>query len=330
MRHLAATAAAMLLMATGGSAFAGEVGFQTASLPNPEGRPLDVGIWYPTDAGASPHHLASYSQDVAVNAPPAGDGHPLIVISHGSGGWFGGHYDTALALAKAGFVVAAVTHVGDSAKDQSRRVQIWFRPQQLKQLTDYMVSEWPGHPRIDTNRIGAFGFSAGGFTTLVAAGGTPDLSKIIPYCQGHPHTVTCGIVSEAPGLLQDLATRMPASIWTHDPRLKAAVVAAPALGFAFGKEGLSGVRMPMQLWRAEFDHVLPDPDYAEAVRIALPTPPEYHVVKNADHFDFLPPCPAPLAKAVPDICEERPGFDRAAFHTAFDRDVVAFFERTLR
>jgi hypothetical protein len=32
---------------------------------------------------------------------------------------------------------------------------------------------------------------------------------------------------------------------------------------------------------------------------------------------------------APDVCVERPGFDRAAFHADFDRDVVAFFEKTL-
>ena len=84
-----------------------------------------------------------------------------------------------------------------------------------------------------------------------------------------------------------------------------------------------------QLWRAEDDRILPNPDYAEAVRLALPQSPEYHVVANADHFDFLAPCDATLAKAVPMICAERPGFDRTTFHAQFNQAVVAFFERTL-
>jgi predicted dienelactone hydrolase len=32
---------------------------------------------------------------------------------------------------------------------------------------------------------------------------------------------------------------------------------------------------------------------------------------------------------VPAICASKPGFDRAAFHERFDRDIVAFFKRTL-
>ena len=39
---------------------------------------------------------------------------PLVVFSHGTAGWFGGHHDTAAALADAGFVVAAINHSGDN------------------------------------------------------------------------------------------------------------------------------------------------------------------------------------------------------------------------
>lgn len=85
----------------------------------------------------------------------------------------------------------------------------------------------------------------------------------------------------------------------------------------------------MQLWRAEDDLILPHPDYAEAVRRALPRPPETHVVANAGHFDFLTPCSATLAQYAPEICESAPGFDRTAFHTDFNRAVVGFFQRTL-
>jgi predicted dienelactone hydrolase len=61
----------------------------------------------------------------------------------------------------------------------------------------------------------------------------------------------------------------------------------------------------------------------------LPRPPEYHVVAGADHFDFLAPCSEPLAQVAPMICEERGGFDRAAFHRTFNREVVRFFSKTL-
>jgi predicted dienelactone hydrolase len=90
-----------------------------------------------------------------------------------------------------------------------------------------------------------------------------------------------------------------------------------------------GVAASLQLWRASEDHVLPHPFYAEAVRAALPTQPDYRVAQGADHFDFLPPC-SDRAKAVMGLlCASPPGFDRAAFHAEFNKAVVDFFRRRL-
>jgi predicted dienelactone hydrolase len=249
---------------------------------------------------------------------------PLVVLSHGTGGGFGGHSDTAYALAEAGFVAAALTHTGDNWRDQSRATQIWNRPRQLKLLIDYVADAWPQHAGVDATRVGAFGFSAGGFTVLAAAGGEPDLSRIPAHCQAHPTYFECMMMRRAPVQPTDIP-----AVWTHDARIKAVVSAAPAVGYAFSQGGLANVRVPLQLWRAADDEILPNPYYAEAVRQALPKPPEFHLVENAGHFEFLPPCPEPMARTNPQICRSRPGFDRAAFHVDLNREVVAFFRKTL-
>ena len=328
MRPVTTLLLVAFLLTTLQTACAADVGFQAIEIPDGDEKPLDAGVWYPTDAQASPHRIGGATQTVALNAPIAGRDLPLILISHGSGGWYGGHYDTALALVRAGFVVAAVTHRGDSFDDHSRPAQLWVRPEQLKRLTDYMVASWPPHASIDASRIGVFGFSAGGLTALVAAGGVPDLGLIGPYCVEHPDTDTCAVVRGTPGLMDRFAT-LPASVWVHDTRVRAVVVAAPAVGFVFDRGGLVDVHVPVQLWSARFDHVEPAPDYADVVRAALPAAPDFHLVENADHYDFLPACSASAAREIPEICTSRSGFDRAAFHSEMNRDVVAFFERTL-
>jgi predicted dienelactone hydrolase len=66
------------------------------------------------------------------------------------------------------------------------------------------------------------------------------------------------------------------------------------------------------------------------VRIALPEAPEYHVVPNAGHFDFLVPCSNALASIAPAICTSAVGFDRAAFHASFNAAVVVFLSKTLK
>jgi predicted dienelactone hydrolase len=323
MRYTIAYVFAALIAVTAGQADAA-VGFQQFNINDPKGPPIEVGIWYPTAAAPKLAAIESDQQMVARDAAVEGAGLPLVVISHGHGGSYVGHLDTATALANAGFVVAALTHNGDSWRDQSSPAAIWERPRQLKLLTDYMLGAWSDHGRLDANRVGAFGFSAGGWTVLTAAGGEPDLRTVADHCKAHPAFEDCQIVEQHPVTLDSDI------VWTHDPRIKAVVAAAPALGFAFGSKGLAAVLQPVQLWRAEDDLILPHPYYAEAVRLALPKPPETHVVVDAGHYDFLKPCSVELATRVPAICTSRPGFDRAAFHERFDQDVVAFFTRTLR
>ncbi len=300
------------------------IGFQHFFIPDPKGPPIEVGVWYPTDAAPKQEVIETAQQTVATDAPVHGDRLPLVVISHGHGGSYAGHFDTAIALAEAGFVAAALTHDGDNWRDSSKAIAVWERPRQLKVLTDYMVGAWRDREHVDAGRVGAFGFSAGGFTVLAAAGGEPDLGAINAHCQAHPQFEDCRIVAHSTLPAFDTIT------WTHDARIRSVVSAAPALGFAFGRAGLAAVRQPVQLWRAADDHVLPHPYYAEVVRLALPTPPEMHVVPRAGHYDFLAPCSARLATMAPEICTSAPGFDRGDFHTGFDREVVVFFTRTLR
>jgi predicted dienelactone hydrolase len=325
--------AAALLSVLPVHAEAAEVGFSELRIANGDQKPLVVGIWYPTAAPAEAHPLGAYVQTVALGAPVAGEHLPLIVMSHGNGGTYQNNYDTALALVKAGFVAASVSHTGDTNEDQSRAVYVMDRPQHMHRLIDYMLSEWADHARLDANRVGVFGFSIGGFTALVAAGGVPDLSLTEAHAKAHPEYYDAQVAKRSgasPEAIAMLRSKLPASTWVHDSRIRAAVAAAPALGYTFGREGLKDIKVPIQLWRAGDDHILPHPDYAEAVRIALPTPPEYHVVENADHFDFLAPCTDILRQVAPMICVSRPGFDRVAFHQTFNAEVVRFFKETLK
>jgi predicted dienelactone hydrolase len=301
-------------------------GFQHGFVADPDGKPLEIGIWYPSRA--TPHFVAMgpTTMPVALDAPIEGGALPLVVISHGMGGSFLGHYDTAIALADTGYVVAAVTHRGDNYADQSRSVFLMDRPKQMRRVIDHMLSSWDGRAAIDPARIGMFGFSAGGFTTLVGIGGIADFSKVAPMCRDYPDDFACRLIAR-PGQLAIAPTDSDAA---HDDRVKAAVVAAPAMGFVFSPDGLKNVTIPVQLWRAEDDAILPQPRYAEAVRRALPEAPDYRVVPNAGHFDFLAPCGVALANIAAAICKSEPGFDRTVFHQAFNVSVVEFFNKNLK
>ncbi len=202
------------------------VGFQTRTIPDPGNPPIEIGIWYPSDAEAQPQRVGLETQSVAADGAVAGRNLALVVMSHGQGGIYSGHVDTALALARAGFVAAALTHTGDNYRDQSRVLAVQDRSRQLRVLTDYMLHDWPAHAQLEATRVGAFGFSAGGFTVLVAAGGVPDMSRVAPYCATHSAEFTCTLTARNHADKQTAAA-IPAAAWVHDPRIRAVVVAGP-------------------------------------------------------------------------------------------------------
>jgi predicted dienelactone hydrolase len=320
------SSAALVFVLFAATASRASVGFQQLTVPDPQGKPLAVGIWYPASGTASSQPLDLFTQQVVANGQISGNHLPLILISHGAGGSLASHYDTALALAGTGFVVAAITHTGDNYMDQSytgNRKDLIDRPRQIKIVTDYMLSVWQHHSRLDPNRIGIFGFSLGGFTALVEIGGTPDLRRMILLCSTRPNAPECAFIKQHHGDQLDPVVKEP--VWVHDSRIKAAVVAAPAVGFLFGSGGLQQVTIPVQLWRAEKDQQAPDAWNSAIVRQGLPRPPQVHVVPG-DHFVFAAPCSAALAKVAAFICTDPSGFDRAAFHSTFNRAVVTFFQ----
>jgi predicted dienelactone hydrolase len=139
----------------------------------------------------------------------------------------------------------------------------------------------------------------------------------------YPDEWACRRVKETGG-----GARAPAT-FVHDPRIAAAVVAAPAVGYSFTPEALTGIKVPIQLWRGDSDEMFPHPRHAQYVYDGLPAKPEYHVVPNAGHFVFLAPCSLQLERVASQICRDPTGFDRAAFHREFNPAVVAFFTAKL-
>lgn len=318
---------ALLVLAVALPAWAQQgVGFALLSVPDavPD-PPLRVGLWYPAAAPAgATMRLGPYVQRAVPGLPPAGTGLPLVVISHGTAGNFASHHGLATALAGAGFVVASPNHTGDTTEDPARAgtgQSLQDRVRHLGRVVDFVLRDWPEASRIDPARIGAFGYSAGGFTVLAAAGGQPDLRRLGLHCTLQPADPVCRLARPT--------GQAEAITWPNDARIRAVVAAAPAMGFAFVPRGLAGVTAPVQIWRPELDEILMHPWNAELVRRLLPGGAEMHVVPRAGHYAILAPCPEPMAAAVPEICIDPEGFDRAAFHAAMEREVVAFFTARL-
>ncbi|MDQ6620690.1 MAG: prolyl oligopeptidase family serine peptidase [Pseudomonadota bacterium] len=187
-----------------------------------------------------------------------------------------------------------------------------------------MLTHWHDRDRIDPERVGAFGFSAGGFTVLVAAGAQPDMRLIAKQCAQTSEFV-CDVLrlSKSPLLNADLSSSEPMQVTTN---LKAAVLAAPGLGFTMTPAGLSSVQIPVQLWSGEKDDRVPYASNAKLIQEGLGSKVEFHSVPGAGHTSFLAPCG--LLKPA-GLCSEPNGFDRNTFHAAMNGEIVKFFRQQL-
>ena len=136
-------------------------GFRLIEVPaDADGPALKGAMWHPCADPPGEITLGPYILSVAKDCPISGDRLLLVVISHGNGGTELHLYDTAEALADAGFVVAAIKHPGDTTFDVSRFLSALVeRPTDIRRLIDFMLGASPAASRIDPERIGFFGFS---------------------------------------------------------------------------------------------------------------------------------------------------------------------------
>ncbi|HEX7866060.1 MAG TPA: dienelactone hydrolase [Variovorax sp.] len=314
------------------AALAQAAGYGTIEIPaDREGPAMQGAVWTPCATPAGDLKLGRTTIQGVRDCPlpPGAVRLPLIVISHGYGGSFLGHHDTAQALADAGFIVAAISHSQDNFQlrdgPDDKIVALATRATDIKRLIDHMLRKWPAHGRIAADRIGFYGFSRGGYTGLVLAGARPDFERLPPLpsspCTTAPEGKACEWMKQS--FQELLATPL-----TRDARIKAAVIADP-LSMLFDAEGLKNVKIPILLWASTYGGDGVTPESVAAVRRNLPVAPEWRVAEKAEHFGFLAPCSPAQLEAKSEICRDATGFDRVAFHTAFNAEVTAFFSRHL-
>ena len=333
LRRILASLATLLVAAHAHAYEAGWMQIQAAGA-TPDAPATTVALYYPTMAAPRAIAVGPFALDVAIGGKPVDKVKALILLSHGIGGTELGHSVLAQALARNGYLVAALRHPGDNWQDRSlmeKSPERYFdeRPRQASRVIDAILADPVWKDRIASDgqgpRVGALGHSAGGYTVLALAGARPDLSRMRQHCQAEASEdpIFCGIARSG--------TAMPpsptATLSLMDERVRAVVALAPT-GVLLTAESLATVRSSTMIYEAELDRFLVPRFHAEWVAKNLPAA-NLHRVPNAWHFAFMDTPSMSLPSPDGDVAANPPGFDRAAFLKKLAVEITAFFDKTL-
>jgi len=301
-------------------------GLHHMTLADPvDSRPMQALAFYPTLGHARITRIDGYPIEVAEEAAIAMGRFPLLVLSHGNtGSPLALHY-LATSLARQGFVVVAVVHPGDNARDHSRLgtlSNLYGRPLQVSAAITAARDDGLVGPYLNDGKVGVIGYSAGGETALILSGARPDLDRLRKYCLERPNDAdackTHGI------LIADRSELAPEA----DQRVGAVMLMAP-LSLLFGRHALAGVRVPALIYSGDSDPLVAVDRNAEALARKLPVTPDYRLLAGAGHFVFMAHCDAEQYARMTALCKDADGVDRRHIHRSLQRETAAFFSEAL-
>lgn len=342
MRHLFTAVALALLAAVPALPAAADdsTGVRLFEMPvSSRGAPLSVTVWYPAAGGGTPVLVGDnrlFRGTAGMMDAPVADGrHPLVLVSHGSGGsirtlgWIASH------LAAAGFIVAGPDHPGTTTGNSTPAdtIRVWERTADLSALLTAMLADptWSRH--IDGSRIGAMGFSLGGHTVLAIAGARVNRESYARYCDENPAMPDC--VWFASGNVDMRAVDQAAFEGSsHDPRINSVVAIDPSIVHALTPESLSAIFVPVYLINLES----PGSAWWIAVQadgVAQMIPSAWHDVVRSAHLTFLAQCQPDARQFLEEVgetdplCDDRGDRTRAEVHAQLAAMIEGAFRRTL-
>ncbi len=340
---ITASAAALVLLAASARAQETAVGAMSFTFDAAHrDRLVQSIIFYPAEKGGYPEWLGDNAVFKGVrvqrDAKPERRKHPLIVISHGSGGNAANLTWLAKRLAEQGFVVAIPNHQGSTSSDSTPETTIpavWERPTDVSRLLDAVSASPPVSALVDTSDVTALGFSLGGLTVLSLADAQVHAAGLAKYCDDFPGSMECVWFDKGNALIPghvDLhvidATRFDAHY--GDPRIKRVVAIDPAFATSFDMGALARITAKVQIVNLGTDETLPAGVKADRIAAAIPGA-LYDTVAGAIHFDFLGECKRLgwfyiWMEGDDPVCTEAGSRSRADIHDEIAQKILAFLK----
>lgn len=298
---------------------------------------VEGSIWYPVGTPTYRSMIGSgpifHGRPAYVGAAVAEGRHPLVLLSHGSGGNMDALAWLSSALALNGAMVLAVNHPGSTTGDSSprRSIRLQERANDLTAALDQLLADPQLAAHVDTSRIAALGFSLGGATALNLAGLRVDWAAFGDYCaSSQGREVDCRFFAKG-GIVPDT---LPDGIEQEalDTRISRAIAVDPGFGYAFTEESIADAKGAVLLlnlgdpdtrWRA----VDMGPEGSDlAARLPNAT---YLSIAPANHFTFLAECRDGAVERLVEegedpICSDPQGTERGVVHTRIIDTIVRF------
>jgi predicted dienelactone hydrolase len=299
-------------------------------------RPILLDLWYPaspTAAEASFDYKTGAMGKVAVDAPPLDEAAPVVVLSHGVYGTARNYSWLTEDLARRGYIVAGVSHYGESpvygpqTVNSASPLQPWERPRDCSAALDFLLT----HPRFgrlaDPLRIGAIGHSSGGAAVLALAGAVYDPGAMHEYCASETSRGDrcCRTARALSREEEELARRS-----YRDERIHAVVALDPSLGPGHNARSLSGVAVPVHIVGTVENDFLPFEHNAGRYARLIPGASLTPLAHGEGHFVFVDECSEDSQIHGVPVCRDRDGVQRAAVHARLAEIIEKFLSEHLK
>jgi predicted dienelactone hydrolase len=304
-------------------------------------RPVTTEIWYPTNdvyqASDSSYTYPFVHIPVIRNAHVQTQKRPLVMISHGTGGgritleWL------ADALVQKGFIVAAVDHWGNTYDNPIAIdfVTPWQRPQDISFAITQLLNDKDFGAVIDKDRIGAAGFSIGGYTVVALAGGKLSLKALEGFSKTS-EGIKEMTIPEFPNLASafnkdEVWTSFKSSPDLMDKRIKAFFAICPAGGQGFVSEDqVSRINKPFYIVGAQSDSIAPVKTNAAYYHQLIKGSKLLIIPGKVGHYVFLNEGAGDFKKQGGIYTNDDPSIDRRAVHQQVGNLATEFFMKNLK
>ena len=178
-------------------------------------------------------------------------------------------------------------------------------------------------PGRGTARIGAAGFSLGGYTTIEVACGVSDARGSVHYCDTNRVEDLPVNPEEYPTLVEDFrklirehpeVLQRPAESY-RDSRVRYVFAMAPAFGPAFPASALKKISIPVEIVAGASDQNIPIASSAKYFAAEIPDVRLHIFPGNVGHYVFLDSCTDAGRKNARLLCIDGKGVDRSMVHT---------------